>query len=152
MYMNLTSSAFEHNRGIPQKYSCDGENISPALSWNGAPEVAKSYVLICDDPDAPGGTFIHWVYYNIPGNVGGLPEDVPGDSHPTPGGVQGKNSFGKTGYGGPCPPGGTHRYFFTLYALDIMVDAPAGLGKQELLSLIDGHVIADTQLMGTYSR
>jgi len=150
--MKLTSTAFEHNQEIPRKYSCDGKNISPELSWKGAPEATKSFVLICDDPDAPGGTFVHWVYYNIPGNVQSVPEDVPGDPRPVPGGVQGKNSFGKTGYGGPCPPGGTHRYFFTLYALDIMLDAPADLSKEELLSSIDGHVIGDTQLMGTYSR
>mgnify|MGYP006303857519 FL=1 len=150
--MQLTSSAFEQNQPIPQKFSCDGQNISPALSWEGVPEETESFVLICDDPDAPGGTFVHWVYYNIPAAVKSLPEAVANDPQPGPGGLQGKNSFEKTGYGGPCPPGGTHRYFFKLYALDFQVDSPAGLDKQKLLKAIDGHVIAEAQLMGTYSR
>ena len=150
--MQLTSSAFEHNQPIPEKFSCDGQNISPALSWEGAPAETESYVLICDDPDAPGGTFVHWVYYNIPAEVKRLPEAVKTAPEPAPGGQQGKNSFGKTGFGGPCPPGGTHRYFFTLYALDFKLDAGAGLDKQKLMKAIDGHVLAEAQLMGTYSR
>ncbi len=150
--MQLTSSAFEHNRPIPQKFSCDGQNSSPALSWEGEPAETESFALICDDPDAPGGTFVHWVYYNIPAEVKSLPEAVDTAPQPGPGGLQGKNSFGKTGYGGPCPPGGTHRYFFTLYALDIKPDIAAGLDKQKLLEAMDGHVIAEAQLMGTYSR
>ncbi len=150
--MQLTSSAFEHDRPIPKKFSCDGQNISPALSWSGGPETTQSFVLVCDDPDAPGGTFVHWVYYNIPAELNNLPEHIANDPKTTPGGMQGKNSFGKIGYGGPCPPGGTHRYFFTLYALDTKLNVPSGLDKQKLLSAIDGHVIAEAQLMGTYSR
>ncbi|MFW5711192.1 MAG: YbhB/YbcL family Raf kinase inhibitor-like protein [Spirochaetota bacterium] len=150
--MQLTSSAFEPNQAIPQKFSCDGQNISPALSWDGQPAETESYVLICDDPDAPGGTFVHWLYYNIPAEVKSLPAAVDSVPQPAPGGLQGKNSFGKTGYGGPCPPGGTHRYFFTLYALDFKLDAQAGLDKRKLMEAIDGHVIAEAQLMGTYSR
>src|SRR6056297_520042 len=150
--MQLTSEAFVQDRPIPQKYSCDGNNVSPPLSWSDAPGATESYVLICDDPDAPGGTFVHWVYYNIPAEANSLPEAVANDPQPGQGGLQGKNSFGKSGYGGPCPPGGTHRYFFTLYALDFTVDAPAGLDKQKLLKAIDGHVMAEAQLMGTYSR
>lgn len=150
--MQLTSEAFEHNRPIPRKYSCDGSDISPPLSWSDAPGATETFALICDDPDAPGGTFVHWLYYNIPAKAESLSEGVPNDPQPNPGGMQGKNSFGKVGYGGPCPPGGTHRYFFTLYALDIKLDVSPGLDKRELLKTIDGHVLGEAQLMGTYER
>ena len=152
MTMQLTSEAFEQDRPIPRKYSCDGSDVSPPLSWSGAPGATATFVLTCDDPDAPGGTFVHWLYYNIPAKAERLPEGVPNDPQPSPGGMQGKNSFGKVGYGGPCPPGGTHRYFFTLYALDIQLDVSPGLDKQELLNTIDGHVLGKAQLMGTYER
>jgi len=150
--MQLTSEAFVQDRPIPQKYSCDGNNVSPPLSWSDAPGATESFVLICDDPDAPGGTFVHWLYYNIPAKADSLPEGVSKDPQPSPGGMQGKNSFGKVGYGGPCPPGGTHRYFFTLYALDIQLDVSPGLDKQKLLKTVDGHVLGEAQLMGTYER
>ena len=150
--MILKSAVFEADRAIPQKYSCEGADVSPPLEWSNAPEQTKSFVLICDDPDAPGGTFVHWVYYDIPATVQELPEGVTTEAQPSIGGVQGKNSFGKTGYGGPCPPGGTHRYFFKLYALNTTLGLPAGQSKQQVQNAMEGHVLSEAQLMGTYTR
>ena len=150
--MTLTASAFKSEAAIPQRFSCDGDDVSPALSWAGVPEGTESFAIIVDDPDAPGGTFVHWVYFNIPSDTTELPEGVPTVDRPSQGGVQGQNNFRRTGYGGPCPPGGTHRYFFNLYALDTTVDLEPGAGKVDLMAAMDGHVLAQAQLMGTYTR
>ena len=150
--MQVTSTAFEHEGPIPPEYSCDGENVSPPLSWSNAPEGTASYALIVDDPDAPGRTFVHWVYYGIPASTTSLPEAVATDERPAAGGTQGTNGFGNTGYGGPCPPGGTHRYFFRVYALDTELDLEPGASKQVLLDAMEGHVLAQGTLMGTFAR
>jgi Raf kinase inhibitor-like YbhB/YbcL family protein len=150
--MNIKSSVFEEGGDIPQKYSCDGEDISPPLSWSGAPETTKSFALISDDPDAPMGTWVHWVIYNIPGSSSGLDEDVPADETLSDGSMQGQNSWNRIGYGGPCPPGGTHRYYFKLYALDTELDLKPGASKKELERAMKGHVVAEEQIMGRFSR
>ena len=150
--MNIKSSVFEEGGDIPQKYSCDGEDISPPLSWSGAPETTKSFALISDDPDAPMGTWVHWVIYNIPGSSSGLDEDVPADETLSDGSMQGQNSWNRIGYGGPCPPGGTHRYYFKLYALDTELDLKTGASKKELERAMKGHVVAEEQIMGRFSR
>lgn len=150
--MTLQTSAFSHEEAIPREYSCDGENVSPPLRFEDAPEGTKTYALIMDDPDAPGGTFVHWVYYDIPASVKELPRGVDTSAEPSPGGIQGKNSFGKTGYGGPCPPGGEHRYYFKLYALDTELGLEAGASKEQVVEAMQGHILEETQLMGTYAR
>ena len=150
--MTLISPSFEHGGMIPKKYTCDGEDISPPLKWKNVPSGTKSFVLICDDPDAPMGTWVHWVYYDIPANVRSLPEGILPVENPEIGGTQGINDFKKIGYGGPCPPFGTHRYFFKLYAIDKVLNLPAGLTKEEVLRKIEGHVIGKAVLMGRYSR
>src|SRR5438105_2930693 len=118
MAMRIESSAFSEGGQIPRSYTCDGEDISPQLSWSGVPEGARSLGLICDDPDAPGKTWVHWVIFNLPPGTRELPEGVPARAGVSGGGAQGTNDFRKVGYGGPCPPGGSHRYIFKLYALD----------------------------------
>jgi hypothetical protein len=146
MQMSLTSPAFNDGEVIPVQYSCDGENVSPDLDWFGIPEGTVSLAFIMDDPDAPVGTWIHWVLYNIPADMPGLQLGMTGV------GVDGTNSWGTTGYGGPCPPGGTHRYFFKLFALDLNLDLAAGADKEELLAAMDGHIVGQAELMGTYTR
>lgn len=150
--MTLQTSAFSHGEAIPRVYSCDGENVSPPLRWSDAPDGTKSFALIMDDPDAPGGTFVHWVYYDIPAAIQEVPKGVDNKAKPSAGGTQGKNSFGKVGYGGPCPPGGEHRYFFKLYALDSQLNLEPGISKSELLKAMEGHILEETQIMGTYAR
>lgn len=150
--MDLKSNAFEQEGMIPSKYTCDGEDVSPELIWSSVPDSTNSVALICDDPDAPFGTWVHWVYYNIPADAKGLPENVGSDENPKCGGVQGRSDFGSIGYGGPCPPGGTHRYFFKLYALDTILDLAAGATKGELLKVMEGHIIEQAELMGRYAR
>ncbi len=152
--MEIRSSVFKNGGTIPVKYTCDGDDVSPPLSWSGVPSGTKSFVLIMDDPDAPMGTWVHWVIYNIPASVTSLPEAVPPDKKLKDGTLQGKNSWGRIGYGGPCPPPptGAHRYFFKLYALDAVLKAGAGLSKDEVLRLIEGHILATAELMGKYSR
>jgi len=152
IFMKLQSTAFKDGEMIPGKYTCDGANISPPLSWNALPAGTKSLVLICDDPDAPAGTWVHWVYYDIPPETTDLPENVAPLQHPQTGGTQGKNDFRKIGYGGPCPPGGTHRYYFKIYALDVMLVLPPGATKAEVLKAMEGHVVDKTALMGKYKR
>lgn len=152
MQLALTSPAFTHGQPIPRKYTCDGEDVSPPLSWTGVPPDAKSLALIADDPDAPVGTWVHWVLFDIPPGQGGLPEHLPPTAELDGTGIHGSNSWQHLGYGGPCPPGGTHRYFFKLYALDTLLALPAGAGKAQLLSAMEGHVLAHTELMGTYQR
>lgn len=150
--LKLISPAFKHGGKIPKRYTCDGEDISPPLKWVGVPKGTKSFAIICDDPDAPMGTWVHWVYYNIPAQVRSLPENIAPKENPAIGGIQGINDFKRIGYGGPCPPWGTHRYFFKLYALDEMLDLPSGLTKEELLKRIEGHILDKAVLMGIYSR
>ncbi|MEW6440339.1 MAG: YbhB/YbcL family Raf kinase inhibitor-like protein [bacterium] len=148
----LTSTAFEQAEPMPSAYTCDGEDVSPPLAWGAVPAGAKSLALICDDPDAPAGTWVHWVIYGLPPDLKGLSERVPPVEELANGARQGRNDFGKIGYNGPCPPGGTHRYFFKLYALDLSPDLQAGLTKSELLKAMEGHVLVQGSLMGTYER
>jgi Raf kinase inhibitor-like YbhB/YbcL family protein len=150
--MKITSSSFKEGEMIPSKYTCDGDDISPQLSWTGAPDNAKSFALISDDPDAPMGVWVHWVVYNIPTTVSELKENFPKDKSFSDGTKQGISDFQSIGYGGPCPPSGTHRYYFKLYALDIMLDKDAGMTKKELLNAMEGHRLSETQLMGKYKR
>ncbi len=150
--MELKSPEFENEGMIPSKFTCDGANVSPALEWSAVSENTKSLAMICDDPDAPIGTWVHWVYYDIPADTSGIPEDVGPKDNPECGGTQGRSDFGAIGYGGPCPPGGTHRYFFKLYALDTLLDLAPGATKSELLSGMEGHIIEKTELMGKYKR
>ncbi|MBI2486098.1 MAG: YbhB/YbcL family Raf kinase inhibitor-like protein [Deltaproteobacteria bacterium] len=137
---------------IPKKYTCDGPNISPPLSWDSVPGGTKSLALICDDPDAPRGTWVHWVIFNLPANMNDLTENIPPQQTLPNGAKQGRNDFGKIGYGGPCPPGGTHRYYFKLCALDEEINLEPGTTKAELLKAMDGHTLAKGQLMGKYKR
>jgi Raf kinase inhibitor-like YbhB/YbcL family protein len=150
--LSLSSPAFEEGGEVPDKYSCDGKNISPPLSWSGVPVGTGSFVLIMDDPDAPGGVFTHWVLFNLPPDILELAEDIPNKSELESGALQGKNGMGRTGYFGPCPPGGTHHYRFTLYALDKPIDLAAGVSKERVLETMEGHILAEAQLMGTYRR
>jgi Raf kinase inhibitor-like YbhB/YbcL family protein len=145
----LTSPAFDPEAAIPQLYSCDGEDVSPELAWTDPPDGTQSFLLIFDDPDAQevaGFTWIHWIAFDIPGDARGLAQ---GD---TGGGRQGANSWDRADYGGPCPPSGTHRYFFRLYALDAMLDLPEGATEEEVRAAMEGHVLAETELMGVYTR
>ncbi len=150
--MELHSSAFEEGGMIPVKYTCDAENVSPPLSWNSVPDGTKSLALVCDDPDAPVGTWVHWVIFNLPPDSDGLPEHVPPQKKLSDGALQGSNDFRKIGYGGPCPPGGIHRYFFKLYALDMVLDLQTGSTKAALERAMQGQVLAEARLMGTYRR
>ena len=144
--MKITSSAFQQGGNIPSKFSCDGANTSPPLEIGDVPSGAKSLVLIVDDPDAPSGLFTHWAVWNISPQTSTIAEGS------TPKGVQGTNDFGKSGYGGPCPPSGTHRYYFKIFALDQELDLPFGAKRGQLDTAIKGHVIAQGELMGRYSR
>ena len=152
MLFELTSTEFKYEEPIPIKFSCDGENVSPPLQWGDPPEGTESFALISDDPDAPAGTWVHWVLYNIPADARALSEAIPPEAEFSDGSRHGLNSFGRLDYGGPCPPGGTHRYFFKLYALDIMLDLEPGADKETLLQVMDGHIVAEAELMGVYSR
>jgi len=153
MALTLTSTAFEEGESIPSKHTCDGEDVSPALAWAGVPESTKSLALICDDPDAPVGTWVHWVLYGVPADSTSLPEDVPARESVEGVGMQGRNDFKRIGYGGPCPPPGTpHRYFFKLYALDAVPPLTPGATKKELEAAMKGHVLAQGRLMGRYRR
>jgi len=155
--IELTSTAFAEGQPIPQKYTGEGADVSPSLSWSALPQGTKELALICDDPDAPGGTWVHWVVYKIPVAATGLPGNAGGAEPRQPElltMVEGRNSFGNTGYGGPMPPrgGGEHRYFFRLYALDAELALEPGLDKPALLKAIEGHILAEGELMGTYER
>lgn len=150
--MKITSSAFANNGMIPAKYTCDGQDISPPLQWDGIPEGTKSIALICDDPDAPMGTFVHWVLYNLPKEAKELAENIPADKELANGARQGTTDFRRVGYGGPCPPSGTHRYFFKIYALDTKLDLAAGATKSQLLKAIEKHILAQGELIGKYKR
>jgi Raf kinase inhibitor-like YbhB/YbcL family protein len=142
--LKLTSTVFENNGMIPEIYTCDGDDINPPLTIEGIPKEAKSLVLIVDDPDAPAGTWDHWVVWNIP-----IIDEIEEDSVP---GMQGLNSFGKHDYGGPCPPSGTHRYMFKLYALDVELDLEEDANKADVEKAMQGHIIDSTTLIGKYSK
>jgi len=144
--MKITSSAFQEGGNIPSKFSCDGANTSPPLQISDVPSEAKSLVLIVDDPDAPTGLFTHWAVWNI------SPQTTTIGEGSTPKGMQGTNDFGKSGYGGPCPPSGTHRYYFKIFALDRELDLPFGAKRGQLDAAMKGHVIAQGELMGRYSK
>jgi Raf kinase inhibitor-like YbhB/YbcL family protein len=152
MDIQITSSAFQDGGLIPAKYTCDGADVSPPLQWDNVPQSAKSIALICDDPDAPMGTFVHWVLFNLPAETRQLAEKVAADKTLPSGARQGTSGFGRVGYGGPCPPSGTHRYFFKIYALDTTLDLPAGARKSDLLKVMQGHILAQGQLVGKYKR
>ena len=156
MTFTITSAAFQHNGAIPARHTCDGKNVSPSLSWRNVPENAKSLVLIIDDPDAPDPdapkmTWVHWVLYNIPPDTHGLHEGVGADALPH-GTLQGKNDWHETGYGGPCPPAGNHRYFHKLVALDAVLPDLKSPTKAVLEIAMKGHVIGRTELVGRYQR
>jgi len=142
--MNITSPAFLHNQSIPQKFTCQGEDINPALTLEDLPEGTVSLVLINDDPDAPGGTWDHWIVYDIKPTGSIAENSVPG--------TQGKNSWGRNDYGGPCPPSGTHRYFFKVYALDAKLNLPAGATKAKVESAMKSHILAQAQMIGLYKK
>ncbi|HZS19043.1 MAG TPA: YbhB/YbcL family Raf kinase inhibitor-like protein [Candidatus Udaeobacter sp.] len=144
--MKITSSAFQQGGNIPSKYTCDGADTSPPLQIADTPASAKSLVLIVDDPDAPTGLFTHWIAWNIPAETNAIAEGS------TPQGVRGTNDFGKSGYGGPCPPAGTHRYYFRILALDRQLDLPPGSRRTQLDAAVKGHVVAQGELMGRYSK
>ena len=150
--LEIKSKAFEEGGSIPKKYTCDGPDISPPLSWSSVPNGTKSIALICDDPDAPVGTWVHWVLYDLPANINNLSENIPPNKTLKNGAKQGTNDFRKIGYGGPCPPGGTHRYYFKLYALDTQLNLNPGSTKKQLLKAMKGHILAQAKLMGKYKR
>ena len=151
--MELTSTAFTEGGAIPAKFTCDDKDESPPLKWSGVPAGAKSLALIADDPDAPVGTWVHWVLYDLPATTTELPEDVSKSQYVAGGARQGLNDFRRLGYGGPCPPPGKpHRYFFKLYALDAALDLKPGATKKDVERAMDKHVLAQAQLVGTYKR
>jgi len=150
--MKLISEVFNQEEMIPTRYTCDGQDISPPLKWKDVPEETISLALICDDPDAPAGTWVHWVIFNIPSTLEGLKEKVPTKKELKDSTLQGKNDFDKIGYGGPCPPDEKHRYFFKLYALDSMLNLNSGATKKELVEAMQDHIIAKAELVGNYSR
>ena len=153
MSFNLTSVAFTAGGTIPKKFTSDGPDVSPALAWTDPPANTKSLALIMDDPDAPVGTWVHWVLYDLAPSVRDLPEGVPQHEELPSGARQGRNDFRKIGYGGPCPPPGpAHRYFFKLYALDAKVNLKAGATKADLEKALKGHILAQAELMGRYQR
>jgi Raf kinase inhibitor-like YbhB/YbcL family protein len=156
MALTLTSSAFSQNGSIPAQYTCEGSDISPDLSWTDIPPKTKSLVLIVDDPDAPDPaaprlTWVHWVLYNIPATATGMPQAVAAKALPA-GTKEGLNDWKRTGYGGPCPPIGRHRYFHKLYALDVVLPDLGRATKADVEKAMKGHVLADTQLIGTYQK
>jgi hypothetical protein len=150
--LELTSAAFSSGGTIPTKYTCDGRDISPPLQWRDPPRGTVSLALIMGDPDAPVGTWVHWVIYNLPATASSLPQAVPTDPQLTDGTRQGRNSWNNNGDGGPCPPGGTHRYFFKLYALNSQLNLKPGATKRKLLKAMKGHILSKTELMGRYNR
>ena len=153
MTMQLTSVAFQEGDAIPKQYTGDGRDVSPPLQWRDPPAGTRSLALICEDPDAPHGTFTHWLAFNLPDDPAELGEGVRAKAILPSGTAQGTNDFGKVGYGGPSPPPGKpHRYFFKLYALDQPLDLQPGTNKAQLLAAMKGHILGDAQLMGTYGR
>ena len=156
MALSISSPDFSHEGALPARFTCEGDDVSPALQWRGVPTGARSLALIADDPDAPDPaaprrTWVHWVLYNLPATGDGLPTAIPPRQLPGQT-LQGKNDWGRTGYGGPCPPIGRHRYYFKLYALDVMLPDLHLPTKAQLLAAMDGHVLAEAQVMGTYKK
>lgn len=153
MALRISSPAFAERQMIPMKHTCDGDDLSPPLRLEGVPSGTKTIALICDDPDAPVGTWVHWVLYNVPATVSELSQGVPTRDVIPSGAKQGMNDFGGIGYGGPCPPrGSSHRYFFKVYALDAGLSLKARATKKDLTDAMKGHILAEGQLMGTYKR
>ena len=153
MNIQITSTAFADGQPIPAKFTCDSSDVSPALGWTGAPAGTKSFALIADDPDAPVGTWVHWVVYDLPAGTTSLPGNVSKSQHILGTAKQGVNDFKRIGYGEPCPPPGKpHHYFFKVYALDTMIDLKPCATKADVLNAMEGHVLAQGQLMGTYKR
>jgi Raf kinase inhibitor-like YbhB/YbcL family protein len=148
----LKSSAFDNGGHIPEDFTCDGTGQSPPLEWEGAPPGTKAFALIADDPDAPGGTWTHWLLFNVPGSATALQAAVSSDRDLKDGSKQGKNDFQNIGYGGPCPPGGTHRYYFRLFALNDQLSLKSGASRPQLETALKGHVIGQAQVMGTYTH
>ncbi|MDQ3950886.1 MAG: YbhB/YbcL family Raf kinase inhibitor-like protein [Gemmatimonadota bacterium] len=156
MALTIQSTAFSPMAAIPRKYTCDGDNVAPPLQWSGAPEGTRSFALIVDDPDAPDPAapqrvFVHWVLYNLPRTSDGLPEGATADTLPA-GAREGTNDWQRTGYGGPCPPKGRHRYFFRLYALSTLLGDLGAPSKKDLEAAMSGHVLATAEVVGTYQR
>ncbi len=153
MNFKLSSTFFVPGGMIPKQFTCDGTDLSPALEWSGAPENTRSFSLIADDPDAPVGTWVHWVLYDLPADAKELAEGVPKDEQLSNGARQGRNDFRRIGYGGPCPPPGpAHRYFFKLYALDAQLNLKAGASKADVEKAMAGHILAQATLLGRYQR
>lgn len=153
MAFKLTSTAFQAGGTIPKKFTCDGPDLSPVLAWTDPPVGTQSLSLIMDDPDAPVGTWVHWVLYDLPASASELPENVPKENELSNGALQGRNDFSKIGYGGPCPPKGpAHRYFFKLYALDAKTSLKPGATKTDLEKAMKGHILAEAELIGRYQR
>jgi Raf kinase inhibitor-like YbhB/YbcL family protein len=153
MALTVLSSAFQEGGEIPARYTCEGQDVSPALTWDEPPAGTQSFALIMDDPDAPGGVFTHWVLFNLPADSRDLSEAVPTQPQLPDGSLQGKNDFGRIGYGGPCPPSGRpHRYQFTIYVLDQTLDLEAGTSKKQIIDAMQGHILVQGRLTGTYQR
>jgi Raf kinase inhibitor-like YbhB/YbcL family protein len=153
MALSLRSKALSEGGDIPRRHTCDGPDLSPELTWDEPPAGTQSLCLIADDPDAPAGTWVHWVYFDIPAQVRSLPEGLAKDAELKDGSRQGRNDFGRVGYGGPCPPRGpAHRYFFKLYALNARLDLPAGATKADVERAMKGKILGQAQLMGKYKR
>jgi Raf kinase inhibitor-like YbhB/YbcL family protein len=153
MNIKITSSAFQDSSVIPLKYACEGDNISPPLSWTGIPNGTKSLAIICDDPDAPMGIWTHWIIYNIPPDKTNFDESIHTDVKLADGSIQGANDFGDIGYSGPCPPAGyPHRYYFTIYALDVMLSLKDKATRSDIDDAIQNHILGKGQLIGTFSR
>src|SRR4030066_2101551 len=152
MKINVGSAAFTEGGMIPKQVTCDGADISPSLSWSTVPEGTKSIAIIVDDPDAPAGTWVHWLVYNLPPDLKGLPENILAKETLANGGLQGMTDVRRIGYGGPCPPSGTHRYIFKVYAVDKLLDLYPRAIKKRLLQAMEGHILAEGELMGKYRR
>jgi hypothetical protein len=153
MALQLKSPDFSSGGAIPKQFTCDGADISPSLAWSDPPEATQSFALIADDPDAPAGTWVHWVLFDLPANARTLAQNVPKQEQLSDGSRQGRNSFGKIGYGGPCPPPGKpHRYFFKLYALDSKLNLKSGATKKDVERAMQGHILSQGEWMGRYGR
>ncbi len=150
--INISSNSFKNNERIPAKYTCQGDETSPPLHWDNIPKNTKSIAIICDDPDAPAGTWIHWIIFNIPPKMNELTENFPHESIMDNGIKQGLNSSNFVGYQGPCPPSGEHRYFFKIYALDIILDIGYNIHKEDLLSVIETHILGYGEMIGLYEK
>jgi Raf kinase inhibitor-like YbhB/YbcL family protein len=150
--IEVRSSAFGDGDRLPSDFTCEGADMSPPIQWSGVPANAQSLTVIVEDPDALAGNWTHWLVYDLPPSMTQLPSGIPEGEMLSNGGLQGRTDFGKPGYGGPCPPSGEHRYFFRIYALDAMLRLQPGISRQELLEAMQGHILAEGVLMGTYER